>query len=489
MTANLFLFINGEWISGSGPVITSYNPADHTPIASGPSATEEQIDRAIAAARNALSDWSLRPIEDRIEILKKAKAGFEKQRAVIAEAISREVGKPLWDADSEAASVATKFDISIEAFKERCPEKNKTLPIGTVYTRHKPHGVMAVYGPFNFPAHLPNGHILPAVLAGNTVVFKPSELTPFVGELYVKIWEEAGIPPGVINLIQGDGKIGKALSEHPGIDGILFTGSWNVGQKLLEASSRYPKRIVALELGGNNPIVVHEAADKEAAAIITIQSSFLSAGQRCTCARRLMVPKSEDGDKFIERLVEKTKNIVVGAYTSTPEPFIGPLINAGAAQKVYESYKAIVAAGGVPLVEMKSHGVDSAFLSPGIVDVTNVTSIPDDEIFGPLLLLRRTENFEKAIEEANNTAYGLVSAIITDNPNHFKTFWQNIRAGVVNWNSPSTGATSYAPFGGLGKSGNYRPSGYYACDYTSYPVASTESPKLKKPEPLPPGLS
>lgn len=354
--------------------------------------------------------------------------------------------------------------------------------------RHRPHGVVAVFGPFNFPGHLPNGHIVPALLAGNTVVFKPSELTPLVAQKTVACWQAAGLPPGVINLIQGGRETGSSLAAHPAIDGLFFTGSPATGKALHRQFAGQPGKILALEMGGNNPLVVYGVSDLEAAAYHTIQSAFLSAGQRCTCARRLIVPEGAEGDRYIERLCQMMGTLRIGPYTDCPEPFMGPMINNQAAERLLDTQASLVAKGGKALVPMRRLKEGLPFLSPGLMEVTAVIERPDVEAFGPLLQLIRCEDFSAAIEEANRTAYGLSAGLFSDYAELFDTFYRQIRAGIVNWNRPLTGASSAAPFGGVGDSGNHRPSAYYAADYCAYPVASLEADQLTLPATLSPGI-
>ncbi len=380
-----------------------------------------------------------------------------------------------------------KLAISKQAYADRCKDLFSEQQSYISITRHKPHGVVLVLGPFNFPAHLPNGHIIPALLAGNTIVFKPSELTPTVSIMVLKMWEEAGLPAGVLNLVLGFGDLGQELVENRDIDGIFFTGSFATGHKIAETSFKFPYRIVALEMGGNNPLVVYKADNIDAAVYYTIQSAFSTAGQRCTCARRLIVVDDALGQQFVRKLITAVQGIKVGAYTETPEPFMGPLISADAANKVLESYTKLVQDGAKVLVPMHKIQDNLAFLTPAIIDVSSL-QVADHEIFGPLLQLYWVNDLSQAIAQANNTSYGLSASLLSDDPDAYQEFYANIKAGVINWNRPTIGSLSSAPFGGVGKSGNHRPSAYYAADYCAYPVASTESSNLELPSTLNPGL-
>lgn len=483
------LFINGTWCAGKGPVFTSINPATGAIIWEGAAATTSDVDAAMSAARAAFPAWAGLSVEARLAYLQRFRGIVEKNKQVLAECVSKEMGKPLWDALVEIGSMIGKLDVTVKAFHERTPEKHGEYAGTPTVLRHRPHGVVAVYGPYNFPAHLPNGHIMPALLAGNTVVLKPSEQAPMVSEQIVRFWQEAELPPGVLNLVQGEQETGKALASHPGIDGLFFTGSSDVGILLHQQFAHQPWKILALEMGGNNPLVVHEISDFTAAAHIIILSAYMSAGQRCSCARRLILPVGKESDQVLEALMTMMKTIKVGPYTDTPEPYMGPLISPREAERLMAAQEELTAAGGKPLVKMQRLHDKLPFLSAGLIDVTAIKNLPDREYFGPLLQVIRTPDFVHAVEEANNTSFGLTSALLSDKREHFDYFWQHIRAGVANWNRQTTGASATAPFGGLGKSGNHRPSAYYAADYCAYPMASMELPKLQLPATPPAGLS
>jgi succinylglutamic semialdehyde dehydrogenase len=303
-----------------------------------------------------------------------------------------------------------------------------------------------------------------------------------------ELWARAGLPAGVLHVVQGGRDTGKAIAEHPGIDGILFTGSFEVGVSLRKAFATTPSKILALEMGGNNPLVVHDVADIDAAVTLTILSAFLSAGQRCTCARRLIVTDGPGSREFLDRLVTRTRKLRVGTPDDDPEPFMGPVIDEGTARRLLGHQDDLVARGGVSLVRMQSRPDRITLLSPGIIDVTPVVARADAEWFGPLLQVIRVPDFEAAIVEANHTAYGLVAGLLCDDAQAYEVFRRRVRAGLINWNSQTTGASSKLPFGGVGKSGNHRPSGSFAIDSCSYPVASLESPKVTPPTKLPPGM-
>ncbi|MDC6380073.1 succinylglutamate-semialdehyde dehydrogenase [Pseudomonas graminis] len=483
------LYIGGAWQDGQGDAFDSLNPVTQQVIWSGKSATAEQVDAAVKSARQAFPAWATRSLDERIAVLGAFAAALKNRADEIARCIGEETGKPLWESATEVTSMANKVAISIQSYRERTGEKSGPLGDATAVLRHKPHGVVAVFGPYNFPGHLPNGHIVPALLAGNTVVFKPSELTPKVAELTVQCWIEAGLPAGVLNLLQGARDTGIALAGHSGIDGLFFTGSSRTGNSLHQQFAGRPDKILALEMGGNNPLVVDQVADIDAAVYTVIQSAFISAGQRCTCARRLLVPRGAWGDAFLARLVEVTSTIQVGAFDQQPAPFMGSVISLAAAQALIDAQEVMLANGAVALLEMTQPAAQSALLTPGIIDVSDVADREDEELFGPLLQVIRYADFDAAIEEANATQYGLAAGLLSDSEARYQQFWLQSRAGIVNWNKQLTGAASTAPFGGVGASGNHRASAYYAADYCAYPVASLETETLALPASLTPGIT
>jgi len=481
-------FIGARWVEGFGERFVSENPATGEILWEGCGANLEQIHKAMHAAKAAFPAWAAYSMEERIEYLERFCEALKADREGLAKTISKETGKPLWESDAEVGAMINKLPISIEAYQDRCKSLRVETSSGISITRHKPYGVMVVLGPFNFPGHLPHGHIIPALLAGNTVVFKPSELTPLVAERIFVCWEKAKLPSGVIQLVQGGKEVGKILSEHAELNGLMFTGSFRIGHQLAKIFSDRPDKILALEMGGNNPLVVHAVRDLKAAAYHVIQSAYLTTGQRCTCARRLIVTRGWEGERFVEALIQLISKIKIGPYTDQPEPFMGPLISNAAAERVIEAYELLIHEGAQSLVPCKRLYDQRPFLSPSLLDITSIKAHMDEEIFGPLLQLIWVNNFEEAIVECNKTAYGLAAGLLCDQEDLYSIFLREVRAGVINWNRPLTGASSHAPFGGIGHSGNHRPSAYYAADYCAYPVASLEEKNLKLPPKLSPGI-
>ncbi len=465
----------------------SINPATNEIVWQGLAATSAQVDAAVRDARRAFESWADLTVEQRIPFLESFADHLKDRLETLADAISRETGKPHWEAISEVNAMIQKIPLSIEAYYVRCTERIREQGAALSLTRHKPHGVLAVFGPFNFPGHLPNGHIVPALLAGNAIVFKPSEYAPLTAEITKQCWEAAGLPDGVLTLVQGGRDTGAWLAAHPGLDGLLFTGSWSTGHLFSEQWASQPGKLLALEMGGNNPLVVTAVNDLPAAAYLIIQSAYLTAGQRCSCARRLIVL-----DAVAEPLLRELKAMLalvkVGPFTERPEPFMGPVISHATAQRLLESQATLLRQGGKPLVEMKQLTPNTGLLSPGLMDMTAVQNRPDEEIFGPFLQVIRVPDFASAIQEANRTTYGLTAGLLSNERREYEEFYRRVRAGVINWNTALTGASSAAPFGGIGRSGNHRPSAFYAADYCSYPVASMELNEVKMPQHKVPGM-
>ena len=484
------LFISGEWSDGQGSEFHSTDSATGKSLWKGREASEDQVNAAVLSARKALGEWSGLKAEERFEYIKKFQQELEKNKNELCLAISSEVGKPEWEAMTEVTAMIGKINLSWDAYQKRTGQTVLASQAGTKsQICFKPHGVIAVFGPYNLPGHLANGHIVPALASGNTIVFKQSELTPLVGQKTVELWEKAGLPQGVLNLVQGGRSTGMALAQHPQLDGLFFTGSSQTGVALHQLFSGHPEKILALEMGGNNPLIVLNVANKKAAAHTTILSAYSTSGQRCTCARRLIVPEGKDGDDFLVVLENMIAKIKVGHHSERPEPFMGPLITVAAADLVLAGYDELIKKGAKVLVPLQRLKEKTALLSPGLIDSTAVKNREDREIFGPLLQVIRVKDFDLALAEANNTAYGLSSGILCDDRQSYEKFYSKIRAGIVNWNRQTTGSSGNAPFGGTGLSGNHRPSAYFAADYCAYPVAVNETEKMEIPEKLPPGLN
>lgn len=452
--------------------LTSYEPATGAELWRG---RTSDVDIEVAKARSAWPNWAAASLSERIERVRSFANRVRADLEQFADIIARETGKPLWEARTEVESVINKVDISIRAYADRTAQRRLDGKAGTRSAlRHKPHGVLAVLGPYNFPAHLPNGHIIPALIAGNAIVFKPSEKTPASGQMLVDFYHKAGIPENIVRVVHGGPDTGKALSAHPDIDGLLFTGSAQTGIALNRQFAHRPDKILALEMGGNNPIIVWDTRDIHSAAVLVVQSAFLSAGQRCTAARRLIV-KDDIYDLLVSEVKKIADRLIIDEPHGEPPPFMGPVIDNDVCDNLIESFLALMSRGGRPIKHMQVPVQGRPFLTPGMIDVTDMQERPDIELFGPLLQIIRVADFGAAITEANNTRFGLSASLIGGTAQQYDEFWANSRAGIVNWNAPTNGASSAAPFGGIGLSGNHRPSAYYAADYCAYPVVSSEN--------------
>ncbi|HYD38470.1 MAG TPA: succinylglutamate-semialdehyde dehydrogenase, partial [Allosphingosinicella sp.] len=366
--------------------LTSIEPATGETLWTGAAGDPEA---EVAAARAAWPAWAAKPFTVRVETLRRFANIVRAKIEPFADLIARETGKPLWEARTEVEAVINKVDISISAYAERTAQRRLEGAMGArVAVRHKPHGVLAVLGPYNFPAHLPNGHIVPALIAGNTIVFKPSEKTPAVGEFLTGLYVEAGVPEGVVRCVQGGPEVGKGLASQPGIDGLLFTGSARAGFALHRQFADTPQKILALEMGGNNPIVVWDAKDLHAAAAMVVQSAYLSAGQRCTAARRLVVRDGQQ-DELVDIVTGIVDRLIVDHPHAAPAPFMGPVIDNIAADQLQEAFLELMGKGGRAIRRLDRKTDDRPFLTPALIDVTEVERRPDAELFGPVLQIVR----------------------------------------------------------------------------------------------------
>ncbi|MDG2094961.1 MAG: aldehyde dehydrogenase family protein [Phycisphaerales bacterium] len=476
--------IDGSRREIPGDSLVSHNPANPGQIIWSGSPSIDHVDDAVDAARRALPGWMGLSIDERAGYLRQWRDVAKAHVDELADLIGREVGKPAPEARIEAGAIAGKVDLTLES-TVMGRISDWTADAGTGRTgrcRYRPHGVMSVIGPFNFPAHLPNGQFVPALLAGNTVVFKPSELAPAVGQRLGELMQEAGLPPGVFNVVHGSAAESRHLCTHEGVDGILFTGSWPVGRAILEQNLDTPGRIVALELGGNNPAIVHKDADLRLAAIECARAAFATTGQRCTCTRRIIVHE-EVADSFLAALCTTASTLLAGGHDDPVTPFMGPLISESARTAVLDSQRRIVSRGGrslVPSVEMPGEGW---FISAGVIEVDGFDMDHDEEIFGPLVQVCTVGSLDEAIHQARQTRYGLAASIFTSDESNFDRCFAELSTGCLNWNVGTAGASSRLPFGGVGLSGNHRPAAALAIDSCAYPVASLLQPGSDIPIP------
>ncbi len=476
--------ITGRWALGGGRELHNTSPVDGSLVWNGRFASAEQTEAAIAAGIVAYPDWSRLSLEQRIPYCQRFAEFLSKHQTSIARTITLESGKPLWESQIEMTSAIAKVSNAIDAIHQRRSTTRESFGV----VRFRGFGVMLVLGPYNLPLHLPGAHIVPALLGGNTVLFKPSEKAPATGQWIAQAWHEAGLPAGVFQMLQGDAEVATWAVNHPQIAGVLFTGSNAVGKQLHRSLAGRPHVLLALEMGGNNPLIVEHVDNIPAAIAVILQSAFITSGQRCTCARRLILLDSPANARLLQRLCVAIEAIRVSHPMEEPQPFMGTVVSKQAADAILHAQREWIESGARVLHECRPHPENPAMLSPGLLEV-DPSFVDDREHFGPLLRVCKANDMEDAIRLANQTQYGLAAGLLSDHPSTFDSMMERIQAGIVNWNAPTTGASGKLPFGGLGESGNHRSSGYYACDYCSDPVASIEMPMLQLPSKLPPGIS
>jgi succinylglutamic semialdehyde dehydrogenase len=479
--------IGDQWVMGNGDAFERRSPVGDKVVCAGHRASIAQVDAAIESAKLAFESWSELPLDDRFTILRRFAEVLTEKKEQLARLITVEVGKPLWEARTEVAAAIGKVANSIDAILKRRWTTTEQIGSYVAVTRFRPHGVMLVLGPFNLPAHLPGAHIVPALLAGNTIVFKPSELAPAVGQWLATAWTEAGLPKGVLNLVHGAAPVAIHAAQSADVAGVLFTGSERVGTSLHRLLAGQPQKILALELGGNNPLVVHRCSDVQRAAITVINSAYITSGQRCTCARRLIVVGQSACDQLLDRLKQLLPLVRVADPLADPQPFMGSLIHVVAAQNMLDAQATLVSAGAEAVVAMRTVDGHPAMLSPGLLRA-DAGLLDDCEHFGPMLTAHVARDLDEAIKLANATRFGLSAGFLGDHVEDFHYFLHRVRAGIVNWNRQTTGASGKLPFGGIGLSGNHNPSGFFAADYCSYPIASLESHDLAEANSMTPGL-
>ncbi|MBS1969198.1 MAG: succinylglutamate-semialdehyde dehydrogenase [Bdellovibrionales bacterium] len=453
----------------------------------------DHIDEACMAAKKAFIPWTRLSLDERKNYLLKLKEVFDKHTEQMAQIIARDTGKALWDAMTEAKNLGNKIDITINNSLKLINETHipNALPGVEGVVRHKGRGVMAVLGPFNFPAHLPNGHIIPALISGNTVVFKPSEQTPAVGQYMAELIEKAGLPPGVFNLVQGDGESGRRLAANENVDGVLFTGSYEVGLKIKQETMTHYWKILALEMGGKNATVVWDDADLDKAIYETLIGAYLSTGQRCSGTSRVILhPKI--ADEFTERFYQAAKKLTIGHWSENP--FMGSLINAAAVEKYIRFQEIANREGCESMMRGKSLDLKQKgfYVTPSIhlVNKFDPNSVyQKSEIFGPNVAIYKSGDFDETLNMVNSTGYGLVMSLFSKNKSLYEESLLKARVGLLNWNRTTNGASSRLPFGGMGKSGNDRPSADYAIQYCTVPVASLEDPTPFDKTKMLPGIS
>ncbi len=429
----------------------SVSPINDTVVWSGTETTADQIDSVMKAAASASLRWRKTSQESRIDVVRRYAQYIDANRHAISELITREVGKLPWDAAAEVGAAIAKSELSIRALRQR--RDNQIIEAGSPrrMVRYQPIGVALVLGPFNFPLHLPGGQFIPALLAGNAVVMKPSDQATAVGEWIAEAWKKCGLPDDVFQLIVGRVAPAVTAIDSPHVGGVFLTGSRAAGQAIhRQLAGRYDV-LLALELGGNNPIVVSADVPASDVASTVTFSAFTSAGQRCTCARRAIFVDGPETDKQIQATVAQTEGLRVGLPGAEPVPQVGPLISAAAAESLKQTYERLLQLGCTPVIPFQLGDCRANLVRPTIIDASSLSesdlvSLGDLEWFGPLLVLLRVGNMDQAIRSARMTAYGLAASLLGGDQELFDQFVDEVGAGIVNWNRPTTGAAGHFTF-------------------------------------------
>ena len=467
MSETLTHFIGGKAVA-AGPRGESVNPSDLDDIVAVYSkGSAAEVDAAVAAARAAFPAWSEASPEVRSDVLDRAGALVMERSKTLGALLSREEGKTLAEGTGEvmrAARILKYF--AGEALRRHGRTLESTRPGIDVATHREAVGVFGLITPWNFPIAIPAWKAAPALAFGNTVVLKPATPTPAIAYALVAILHEAGAPPGVVNLVIGEGDIGRAIVDHPGVDGISFTGSQPVGAQVAQGAIRRQARI-QLEMGGKNPLVVLDDADLERAVACAIDGAFFGTGQRCTASSRIIVTEGIH-DRFVDALAERARALRVGDALD-PETQIGPAVSAAQLEQnlryvgIARDEGGTVLTGGEPLsLAKRGH-----YMAPTVIaDTAPDMRINCEEVFGPVASIVRVRDYDQALEIANRGEFGLSAGIVTNSLKHSRHFRRNVRAGMVMVNLPTAGVDYHVPFGGTRKSSyGAREQGFAAADF------------------------
>ncbi len=485
-------FIAGQFVptphAAADGQITRVSPRDFDEVVARAWYRYAAVDEAVAAARLAWSAWARCGAPARAELVGALRRALEARRDAFASTITREVGKPLWEARAEVEAALNKIDVTLrDGLALVAPRELGSRALRYAF---KPHGVAAVLGPFNFPLHLVHGHVVPALLTGNTVIVKPSELAPGIGQLYAECFEAAGFPAGVFNLVQGGAQTGARLAAHPDVDAVMLTGSDAAGQAIKRATLDQPHKLLALELGGRNPAIVLADADLEKAVHDVLWGAFVTSGQRCSGTAVALVERSLF-DAFVARAVDVLDHLRVGDPLQD-NVFMGPLISEQAAERFLLQLSLAEQAGVRALRAPKRLDVSprGAYVAPSMHHIEKVRGLTyeREELFGPNLALEVVDDLDHAVARANASPYGLSASVMTRDPSRFEHAWTELRYGCVNWNAATCGASSRLPFGGTRRSGNHRPAALFSTLYCTYPVATMEGADVLDAGALSPGF-
>lgn len=473
----------GNYIAGSfmkPAVVDGYversSPADRSDTVGKFPESLAAVDRAVEAARGSLTTWRNATPDVRVAPLRRFQENLDAHRDRLANVIVRETGKPMWEATREVDLIRHRIDITLE---DGLADVSDFGPGGASgLCRYRPIGVMAVLGPFNFPAHLPAGHFIPALATGCSVVWKPSSMAPGTGQVVAEIIDRSKFPRGVFNVVQGMGQsVGAALARHEDVDIVAFTGSRDVGRRIAESVLGQDKMLV-LEMGGKNSTIVLDDADLERAAHEIVLSAFITAGQRCTCTSRVLVAEGV-ADALVDALRKRIEALRVG-YPFDDNVFCGPLVSRGS----YDSFLAAVAGGreegAEPVVEggaFEVEGREGYYVRPSLHRVAQASFdsvYQTEEHFGPDLHVLSVRDVDEAIAINSRSRYGLALSVFTQQRILYDRVRTQSREGAINWNRGTVGVIARLPFGGTRASGNYRATALHAVRYCTHPVTSIE---------------
>ena len=446
------------------------SPADfEDEIFKRPAKDRAPIDRAFAEGKRAYLPWARLSLKNRVKKLLPLKQILKEKMRALSRTVSRETGKPLWESEGEVQALIGKTDFVLGEALKRIKTQNLHRAQGRI--RFKSRGLFVLIGPFNFPLHLPFGQILPALASGNSVLFKPSEKTPASGQRLTECFHKLKLPPGVFQMIQGGAKISEKLCQHKEGDGVLFTGSFETGQKIKESLVKDYSKILALEMGGYNSSLIWDYKDKQHVLRETLKGCFYSAGQRCSSSSQILLHK-KIANEFIQDFVHSAQKIQIAHWSKNP--FMGSLIDSSAVRRFFAFQREIKKQGGEILLEGKKlKSQKGYYVSPGIykMNFDKSSSLGKKETFTPQVIFYESEDLDKALEIINHSGYGLVLSLFTEDKKVREECFLRARVGILHYNLSSIGASGLLPFGGLGKSGNDRPAGAFAIDSCVIPLA------------------
>lgn len=441
-------FINGRWVDGSGPTAASFNPAvPDEAVAQYATATSADLDSALDAATQAAFDWDRLGIIARGNILRRAAEILGRRTEEVAQLMTREQGKVIGDSRGEVgASIETLYYNAGSARRANAAVYPSANPDEVVRTVRRPMGTVAVITPWNFPLQIPAWKIAPALLWGNTVVWKTASDTPATAAVFAEILQEAGVPDGVLNLLLGPGALGSELVADPRAEAVTFTGSVEVGHLIREKSVLRGAKL-QMELGGHNAAIVLADADIPSAADFITAAATGSTGQKCTATRRVIAVGAVH-DQLRDELVKRFEGLHVGAGTEEGAG-IGPVVNDRARRDIDDAVQQAEGEGAQVLARAPIPDGEGHFVAPTLLGGTPELTICREEVFGPVTTLLRAECLDEAIELANATDFGLTASVFTSDERSIRRCLNDLVAGLIKVNGPSTGSEVHAPFGGL----------------------------------------